>query len=75
MIGMGYARYGTHSPTGSLCAKCGLPIENNMGRRFRLKWVHENCLPATRLKKILKRRGDKNVLVENGLVEQEKQRP
>ena len=44
------------SPNGSVCNKCGSPIEANLGRRFRCKWYHEHCLPETRLKKLTKRR-------------------
>jgi hypothetical protein len=44
------------SPDGAICAKCNLTIQNNQGRRFRMKWYHEHCLPDTRKAHLTKRR-------------------
>lgn len=61
------------SPRGAVCSKCGEKILYNEqtklgeGRRFRMKWRHRECLPATRQNKIqwrdkeeTKTVGDKN---------------
>jgi hypothetical protein len=42
------------APVGSFCSKCGEQITEgeDEGRRYRMKWVHIRCLPATRKKKI-----------------------
>jgi hypothetical protein len=45
-------KYGTHSPKDAVCAKCGGKIETGQGRRYRMKWCHEHCLPATRLARV-----------------------
>lgn len=44
--------HATHSPKGIICAKCGIEIPVGIGRRYRMKWMHEGCLPLTRLAKI-----------------------
>ena len=47
-------RYPTHVPPDTLCSKCGKPIKPGTlyGRRFRMKYRHKECLPATRRDKI-----------------------
>lgn len=42
----------THSPKDAICSKCNEPIPTGIGRRFRMKWYHERCLPQTRLDRI-----------------------
>ena len=44
--------HSTHSPKGVICEKCGIEIPTGIGRRYRMKWMHEGCLPLTRLAKI-----------------------
>jgi hypothetical protein len=44
--------HSTHSPKGAICGKCGIEIPVGIGRRYRMKWMHEGCLPLTRLAKI-----------------------
>lgn len=38
----------TFSPVGATCAACGQAIPHREGRRYRMKWRHERCLPGTR---------------------------
>lgn len=44
--------HATHSPKGAICKKCGEEIPTGVGRRYRMEWMHEGCLPITRLAKI-----------------------
>ena len=55
--------HATHSPKDAVCDACGKPIPTGMGRRFRMKWRHEQCLPETRLRKITKFRSERGELV------------
>jgi len=49
----------TYSPGGAICTKCKEEIlPTGVGRRFRMQWYHENCLPETRIKKLTKFRTD-----------------
>ena len=44
----------TYSPKGAFCHACGEKIEpEGTGRRFRLNWMHERCLPETRKRKLI----------------------
>ena len=37
---------------GAICSRCGKHIEQNEGRRYRMKYRHYHCLPPSRLAKI-----------------------
>lgn len=41
----------TFSPEGAICAACGQRIPAREGRRYRMKWRHEKCVPSTRQEK------------------------
>jgi len=43
-----------HAPEGTICHTCKKPIPYGKGRRFRMKWRHEKCLPETRRNKLRK---------------------
>ena len=45
-----------HAPAGAICDACGTEIPQGKGRRFRMKWRHERCLPDTRKAKLRKLR-------------------
>ena len=53
----------THSPKDTDCAKCDQPIATGQGRRFRMKWYHENCLPETRIKQLQSFRTEESALI------------
>ena len=63
----------TYSPKGAVCHTCGQEIEHGQGRRFRLRWMHEHCLPETRKNRLITRReSDQTTGLHNGQAPTEK---
>lgn len=63
----------TQSPEGAICSKCGEPIPTGIGRRYRMKWCHEKCLPQTRLDRINHPR-DEELRLQKGIESNERVR-